>query len=122
MTTKLFKYLILPLAILAFALVFNYNNGKLKEKIAILEGKNMELTRQNAQLEQERITLMDSIAFIDARIAHLEDIQQQLNQENSKLNKKITQIQAKYEKALHHADNFNADSIQVYFSNLQFDH
>lgn len=113
------KTAITAILVLALTLFMTNNNTKLQSKISVLRGQNEILETQNRSLEKNLKALVDSIAKIDKSIQDLKGKEAKLAKENVELENNIKKLNKKYEKAINHSANYNADSIRGYFSNFQ---
>jgi predicted RNase H-like nuclease (RuvC/YqgF family) len=94
------------------------DNDRLKLKIAEIEGNNKALRIENNKVKKDIEVLKDSISEISSVVDGIMKIEGLLIQNIRHKEKELNNLQKKYEKAISHTDNFNGDSIRVYFSNL----
>jgi chromosome segregation ATPase len=97
--------------------LFN-NSNKLKEKIAVIEAQNEILEKGNNQLKEQRLQLEQNIKNSEDKITDLYESETLLYNQVFNLESKINNLKSKYEKADSYANNYNGDSIRIYFSNL----
>jgi predicted nucleic acid-binding Zn-ribbon protein len=105
--------------IIILAWVTVYNVDKINERVGALQGENTILKQNNQALKASIQTMQDSIAKYNTQISVLQLSDSRLQTESDRIKKSIKIIQNQYEKASTRANNFNADSMRRYFSNLQ---
>lgn len=104
---------------IGFSLFLFSNNTRLKSRIAKLQGEITVLKSQNDSLAKQRVAYYQSLATYEEAINNLETIKDALVDEKHKLEKRIKDLNSKYEKAKTHAANYTTDSIRSYFSNFE---
>jgi uncharacterized membrane protein len=90
------------------------------------DGNQESLRLENARLLNQIQIMNDSNAIIVNELVEMQTEYSQLNIDNAELKikikdqKKIIQsLKEKYEKANHFSNNYNADSVRIYFSNIE---
>ena len=108
---------ILILGLIIYTIVSNYKKDNTIDKSLKIE---------NARLLNQIENLIDSNTIIVNDLVEMQTEFSQLNMDNTELNKKIQDqkniiqsLKEKYEKANHFTNNYNADSIRQYFSNIE---
>lgn len=90
------------------------------------DNNDKSLKIENARLLNQIENLLDSNTIIMNDLVDMQTEFSQLNIDNAELNTKIKDqkniiqsLKVKYEKANHFSNNYDADSIRVYFSNIE---
>jgi uncharacterized membrane protein len=117
-----FSIMTIILWILAISFLFYIIISHAKE----YDGKEESLRLENARLLNQIQNMTDSNAIIVNELFEMQTEYSQLNIDNAELKikikdqKKIIQsLKEKYEKANHFSNNYNADSVRIYFSNIE---
>ena len=105
--------------IVVLAWVTVYNVDKINEQIGKLQGENTILKQNNDSLKASIQSMQGSLQAVSNQIDSLYLTDAKLAKQSAQTKIIIQKLQPKYEKAANRANRFNADSIRVYFSNLQ---
>lgn len=98
--------------------LFSYNRN-LRESVKELKGKIKQLEIEKKNLEFDNFKLVDSLFWSGLVIEKLKEREGQFITENTDLKYQIKLLKDKYEKANNTANNYTADSIRKYFSNIK---
>lgn len=98
--------------------LFSYN-GQLRQSVKELKGQIKQLEIEKRNLEFDKFKLIDSLFWSGLIIEKLKEREGQFITENSDLKYQIKLLKDKYEKANNTANNYTADSIRKYFSNIK---
>jgi len=111
--------LVIIIVVIGYVALFNTGTKDLKNKIKEIEKINDSLLRKNDFYKAERDSISLKLIERQKQIETIECMEKELITKVSDIDKKITDIKPKYEKAKEIVRNYNSDSISRYFSDLK---
>lgn len=95
------------------------SNGHGSKDVDRLKLENDSLVKANLKLDSLEKSYLSELNNANFEILKLESQDNTLEARVKNMNKEITIIKTKYEKAKHYADSYGSDDIKRYFSNLR---
>ena len=116
---RIYFILALTIAVIIFLLFLFSDNDGLKEKISVIQGENKVLKIENSRIKIHNKQLKDSILLGENTLMGILLIEANLVEQLGKTQKELEKLKKQYEKARSHSNNYNADSVRLYFSEFQ---
>ena len=116
---RIYFVLALTIAVIIFVLFLFSDNDGLKEKISVIQGENKVLKIENSRIKIHNNQLKDSILLGENTLMGILLIEANLVEQLGKTQKELEKLKKQYEKARSHSNNYNADSVRLYFSEFQ---
>lgn len=95
------------------------SSGHSSKDVDRLKLQNDSLVKENLKLDSLEKSYLAELNSANFEILKLEGEDNTLEAKVKNMNKEITIIKKKYEKAKHYADSYGSDDIKRYFSNLR---
>ena len=116
---RIYFILALTIAVIIFLLFLFSDNDGLKEKISVIQGENKVLKIENSRIKIHNKQLKDSILLGENTLMGILLIEANLVEQLGKTQKELEKLKKQYEKARSYSNNYNADSVRLYFSEFQ---
>jgi len=113
---KLIPYISFLIIFYLFYYFLSSNNKSLDNQLKMLKEENKILSKKNDSIYNVIGNLEELKAESDKKISSFQKEGDELKSKIDKVTVQLNNFKNKYEKAIHHSDNFSSSDIQSYFT------
>jgi uncharacterized protein YoxC len=113
----LFLAVVFAVIIMTIFVTKSMSSGK--SKIDALAEQNKVLKQQNKELLDKNVVLLNKVDSVSTSVDRYAQLEKTMLNNYNQIKSSINNLKPKYEAAATFSNNFNADSIRQYFSNLR---